>query len=158
VRKTVLAGLLLGLAVLGLWLGEGGLRPSDTALLGAGVIGGLTVAMAASGKVRGKALLGASSLVIFSAAWFAGSHSLAHAFNECVDRGEDIRALLREYHEETGEYPVNLDRLKTSIPCYQITRPSVLVYEKNAVGYKLSFGDWLVTHTATESEPFIAHK
>lgn len=158
VRRIVVAGVVLGLAGLGLWLGEGGLRPWDTALLGAGVAGGLMVAVAAPGHMRGKVLLGASSLVVLFATWYVGSHSLAQAFNECVDGGEDIRALLRQYRAERGEYPVNLDALATSIPCGRITRPSVLVYERTAVGYRLSFADWLATHTATESEPFIAHK
>lgn len=157
-RRIIAAGLVLGIAVLGYWLGEGGLRLWDAALWGAGVVGGLMAAVVTPGKMRGKVLPGASAVMLLFGAWFAGSHSLAQAFNACVDKGEDIRALLTKYHEERAEYPANLDALTASIPCGRLTRPSLLVYERTTAGYRLSFGDWLVTHTATESEPFVGHK
>ncbi len=127
-------------------------------VLGAGVVGGVSVGIAAPGKVISKTLLGGCALVLFVATWFAGAHAFNHAFNECVHRGEDVRVLLTRHYQERGEYPIELDALEAPIPCGRITRPSVLVYEKTADGYELSFADWLVEHTATESEPFMAHK
>ena len=157
-KRAVVTGLVLGLAMLGFWLGEGGVALREPIWGGAALAGSLMVAVVAPTALRGKVVVGAAAFLVIVATWFIGTHSLARAFNECVARGEEVRGSLTMYREEIGQYPVDLDALGISIPCGRITRPSVLVYEKTAAGYRLSFADWLVTLRATESESFIAGK
>ena len=44
------------------------------------------------------------------------------------------------------------------MPCARVIRSTILAYERTANGYALTFGNWLVLHTTSQSEPFIAHK
>lgn len=105
-----------------------------------------------------RASVGIASSVLFAATFFFGSQSFGRAFNECVERSEDVRILLKNYYEKTNQYPEYLNELKHPIPCGRITRSTVLEYERSKTGYVLTFRDWLVEHTATESDAFMAHK
>lgn len=142
----------------GFWFGEGALQPWAVLPATIGVVGCLAVSFIMPGKRRMKTLGGVASLVLYAAGFFAGSLSFSHAYNECVERGEEVRVQLSDYHRKTGRYPDRLAQLEVSGPGGRILRPTVLQYERTAGGYVLSFRDRLVEHTATESEPFMAHK
>lgn len=150
-----LTGLFVGF---GLWLGEGPLPPWAELTIAAGAIGCLAVALTIPGKPWFKALGGVASLTLFGVAFFVGSLSFGRAFNECVEKGEEVRVQLREYFEKKNQYPERLSQLEGFGLCGRIIRPTVFEYKKTNDGYILSFRDWLVEHTATEAEPFMAYK
>jgi len=75
-----------------------------------------------------------------------------------VDRGEEVRVQLSDYYQEENQYPERLSQLEGRILCVRIIRDTVLEYERAKGGYVLSFKDWLLEHTATESVPFMAQK
>ena len=145
-------------SVLGLWLGEGGLQPWSTLPAAAGITGCLLAALIAPGGWRRKGLAGAVSLILYIAAFAAGSLSFERAFNECLAQGEELRGRLREYQRVNGRYPEHLAQLHGPTPCGRLLRPTILDYAGTGDGYVLSFRDWLVEHRATESTTFYAHK
>lgn len=157
--KRNVAIILVGLFVaVGFWFGEGALQPWAALPTTVGVIGCLVVVFIIPGKLWLKTLIGVASLVLYVVGYIVGSISFSHAYNECVERGEEVRVQLSEYHQKKDQYPERLDQLEGFGLCGRITRPNVLQYERTEGGYVLSFKDWLVEHTATESEPFMAHK
>ena len=90
---------------------------------------------------------------------YSGHQESRQAFNDCVENGETVRAALGEYYDENGRYPENLKSLKmVDLPGSRLLRGSILRYTVAGEGYELFFGDWLVSHAATESYPFTAHK
>lgn len=94
---------------------------------------------------------------LFIGAFVAGQASSGRAFNECVDHSDDVRALLQTYFQEHQSYPATLSALNR-VPCNRILRSSILDYQLTKQGYRLYFGDSFVTFSATESQPFEAHK
>ena len=80
------------------------------------------------------------------------------AFNECVLHGDDVRVLLESYKVRNGHYPTELQEIGATLPCKLFLRGNLLKYSKTASGYEMSFSDYLVTHQATDSQPFMAIK
>jgi hypothetical protein len=103
-------------------------------------------------------------MAIVIPASLAGGHYIGHqessaAFNDCVHRGETVRVALAEFFDEHGNYPDNLGSLQVpDLPGGRLLRGQVLGYRTMDDGYELFFGDWLVSHYATESSAFTAHK
>ena len=95
--------------------------------------------------------------VLLVGAFLFGQSSNGRAFNECVECGEDARVLLESYFHEHQNYPATLSALN-KVPCNRILRPSILDYQLTKHGYQLYFGDAFASFTATESQPFDAHK
>jgi len=95
-------------------------------------------------------------------AFLFGQASNGRAFNECVAHGGEVRALIQAYFQEHQHYPPTLSALNlaasSKVPCNRILRPSILNYQLTKQGYQLYFGDAFVSFTATESQPFDAHK
>jgi hypothetical protein len=115
----------------------------------------------AVGVVRQTALrvaLAALLVIVGSVAMQTGSTERARAFNECVERGEEVREALEAFRKATGRYPANLSDLGRPLPCQPAFWRSLLDYAPTDRGYALSFGDALVTFSATESAPFDARK
>ncbi len=157
--KRYFAIILVGLfGAVGFWFGEGALQPWAVLPTTVGIVGCLIVAFIIPGRIWLKTLIGAASVALYAVGFTVGSISFSHAYNECVERGEEVRVQLSEYHEKKGRYPDYLNQLEGFGLCERIIRPTVLQYERTSGGYVLSFKDWLVEHTATESEPFMAHK
>ena len=157
--KSKIAFALAGLfGALGFWFGEGTSPPWAVLPVVGSIIGCFAIAFVTPGKLWFKSLAGAGSLVLYVTALFVGSLSFDHAFNECVERGEEVRTQLSEYHQNKNQYPERLGQLEGFKLCVRIIRPTLLEYDKTKYGYVLSFKDWLVEHTATESVPFMAHK
>src|SRR5262245_11428235 len=156
-QRAALAFVVL-LSGIGFWLGEAG-RPSWGALpIVVGIAGSTAIALTLAARRVMKAIAGAAMSAVYALAFFCGLASYGRAFNECVERGEEVRNLLREYHRSHNVYPGKLNQLRSPIPCSRISRSTILTYERTKDGYALGFGDWFVHHTASKDEPFLAHK
>ncbi len=140
------------------WLGEAGRPPWGALPIVVGIVGSTAIALTLAGRRVMKASAGAAMIAVYTLAFFCGLAFFGRAFNECVERGEEVRSLLREYHRSHNVYPEKLNQLRSPIPCVRISRSTVLTYQRTADGYALGFGDWLVHHTASQDEPFLAHK
>ncbi|MGD2111859.1 MAG: hypothetical protein PVI50_00625 [Gammaproteobacteria bacterium] len=99
-----------------------------------------------------------AKLSLYVTAFPAGGDAFKRAFDECLDSGEAVRDRLGICRHTNGRYTDRLDRLAGNGLCSRILRPSLLDYETTRAKDVLSYGTWLVTHTATGSEPFLAHK
>lgn len=157
-RRYVAVGLAILLSVFGFWLGEGGSPPWAAAPVVSTFVAALAVAFAVPGKLWVKSVGAAMSVFTYAGALLLGWLSFAHAFGECVDKGEEVRARLGEYHKKTNLFPERLGQLDGFSLCGRTLRPTILEYKRTGDGYVLSFKDWLVEHRATESEQFMAHK
>ncbi len=157
-KRNIVIILVVLFGAVGFWLGEDALQPWAVLPIVVGVIGSAIVALIMSGKMGLRILIGIATFVLYVAGFFFGSFSFSHAYNECVERGEEVRVQLSEYRLKKGQYPECLNQLERFGLCGRLTRPTILQYKRTAGGYALSFKDWLVEHTATESEPFMAHK
>lgn len=157
-RRNVAFGLAAVVVVFGFWLGEGGSPPWAVVPIVSAFVAAFAVAVVVPGKLWVKSVGGVGAFALYAVALFLGWLSFTSAFGECVEKGEEVRAQLSEYHKKDGQFPERLGQLKGLHLCERILRPTLLEYEKTKNGYVLSFRDWLVEHEATESEPFIAHK
>ncbi len=104
-------------------------------------------------------ILAVASLGSFVGGDLYGRREFRNAFNECVDGGEDIRQDLEAYKKSFGTYPDTIKSLEVTDPGLSgkvLLRGNILDYKKTPSGYEISFRDWLVTHTATESKVFRA--
>jgi hypothetical protein len=157
-RTAVVLFLAIVFGAMGFWLGEAGGPPWAALPIVTGVVGCLVVASAVPGGRARKISVGVATIALYGLIFFAGLASFGHAFAECVERGETVRVLLSEFHRTQSVYPESLAQLGTAIPCDRISRPTILTYERTKNGYDLRFGDWLVEHTASEADTFMAHK
>ena len=151
---TTLAGIFI---ILGFWFGEGTSLLRSLLPAAVGLVGCLIIAFLAPVKTWLRVLGGVALLALYVAAFIAGAQSSSQAFNDCVERGDEVRTLLSEYREKNGQFPDRLSQLDDDGQCARITRPSILEYTKTKDGYFLTFGDF-VRHSATESEIFNANK
>lgn len=146
-------------AFCGLWLGEHQAGPLPVRDLLAAIA---IAAIAASALWRvGRVVAVAAAIgvvLIFGTAWTVGAREARHAFNACVENGEQLRLALANHHAVHGRYPATLAELAVPVPGALRLPPQVLRYRSDASGYRLSFSDWLVQHEASESRPFEADK
>lgn len=156
-KKSTLVSIIL-FTIFSFWLGEGELQIWSNFSVVFGAAGALVITLIFPGKAWQKALIFLVMLSLYILCFFAGTFSSNRAFNECVGRGEEVRIKLSEYHQQFGQYPDSLQQLPAFSLCSRILRPSLLVYQKTNGGYMLSFKDWLVEHSATETYPFMGHK
>ena len=91
-------------------------------------------------------------------AWQLGGSEAARAFNECVASGEEVRQTLADYRAAHGRYPAELAQALPDLPCRPRFANTLLHYTASADTYTLYFGDALVSHQASESSEFTAHK
>jgi hypothetical protein len=105
-----------------------------------------------------KALAGMIMLLTYLTCSQTGAGSYHEAYNECVQKGEEVRAQLSKFYEINQQYPEQLNQIASFNACKPILHSSILNYQKTASGYTLSFDDGFVEHRATESAEFMAHK
>ena len=145
-----------------LWFGEDGSSifprvwwAAVTGLLGVAAV--WRIASASRYAVRSVAAIACGAVSI--AAFLIGDREATHAYNYCVDHGEEIRSRLAAYRERKHTYPTRLDMaVEEERLCTRTLRGSILRYSATASMYKLEFGDYLVSFTATDQEPFTAVK
>ncbi|RFP19045.1 MULTISPECIES: hypothetical protein [unclassified Duganella] len=159
-RRWTFVALLVTVTLLAsYWLGE-----HNTELVSIdGLLAGLPAAavlpfMLWSWRKWGALLAPFAILFVSIAVWLGGAIEGIYAQNECVGHGEEARVALAKHHASHGRYPASLSELDESLPCKVILPPGVLHYELTSTGYHMWFGDKLVSHDATEGQPFIAHK
>ena len=158
IRKGLTLGSASLLIVFGFWLGEGGSPPWAVAPIASALLTTALVAILMPGKLWVKSIVGSVFLVLYAVAVFLGTLSFNRAYSECVERGEAVRVQLSAHYKKKSQFPERLNQLEGLVLCGGIIRPTILHYERTKEGYALSFQDWLVEYTATESEPFTAHK
>lgn len=153
-------GLFVALIGGGYWLGE---EASPLGVVNA--LGGTTVLVLGTWLIlnrrprRLRALLAGGTALLFFCAFIAGAYFYTQSFNDCIDRGEEVRMLLKEYKKNHGQYPAHLAELQMRrLPGRLLLHPDLLHYFPNPHGYELEFSDWLVVHRATQSQRFEALK
>lgn len=109
-------------------------------------------------KLLQNSLLAMALFVCWCGAYLLGNNNFGEAYNDCVSQGESVRAALQSYHQAHLTYPANLSALNIDLPGARVLRPNIMKYQTTKAGYNLSFDDLMVEHTATESDPFQAHK
>jgi len=156
--RTLLAIFTAALVLLGYWLGEEGAFLMRLPVIAFGIA---SCVAALFFRVYGwpqRISLALAALSIYGSAFYLGTLSFRFAYNECIEKGESVRAALASYASENKHYPRSLNLLAGTLPCRRITRPNILTYTVNDRGYSLSFQDWLSGFVATESAQFAARK
>jgi len=140
------------------WLGEAGKGLFQLCPYMIGLIGAVAIPYFISKKWKLRILYGFLFTVIYAAAFYIGNFSFCRAYNSCLQEAEQIRTVLSDYKAKNGKYPDVLDDLKVPLPCSRWLRGTIVEYESTDSNYKLWFEDWVVEHSATATEPIIAHK
>lgn len=97
--------------------------------------------------------------MILLVSFFIGQKERSVAFNDCVKNSEYLRKSLSEYYDAHNYYPKHLSDLKINdIPGKLFLKGNICEYSPKKDSYNLEFSDWLITHSATESEEFMSHK
>ncbi|MGW1424573.1 hypothetical protein ACWAT4_31120 [Bradyrhizobium manausense] len=157
-RRRAALALAVLLSGIEFWLGEAGGPTWGELPIAIGIAGSVVVALAVAGRPVIRAAAGAGMIAVYALTFLGGQASFGRAFNECVERGEEVRILLAEYYRNQRVYPETLNQLRSPLPCRRISRPTILIYERTTNGYELGFRDWLVDHTASEDASFFTHK
>jgi len=123
-----------------------------------GLIGIVAIPYLISNNWKHRTLSAFAFLILFSAAFYIGNISFYRTYNSCVEKAENIRTALSEFKTKNGNYPNALDELNMPLPCSRCLRGTILEYESTGSNYKMWFKDWLVEHSATDKESFLAHK
>jgi hypothetical protein len=95
---------------------------------------------------------------LFVAANLFGADIYHYAFNDCVNKGENVRLALRNFYVANKSYPKSLADLKINLPGNLIFHPNILQYKTTKQGYLLRFDDNFIAFEATESTAFEANK
>lgn len=143
----------------GLWLGEHESGPLPMkSILTLIVIIVMTILALLGNKWKIKFFMVLSITVIFIFLWCYGNNESHDAYNECIEKGENVRIALSEYFKKHHEYPEQLGQLQIQLPGKLIFPPHTLYYSKTKTGYSLFFSDWLVSHESDETHGFSPHK
>jgi hypothetical protein len=157
-----LAAILVALALCccGLGVGEGEEPPWLMPWLGIAVLvlGPLLIAALYPGAYWTKIVVAVVFLGLYVAAYVQGKRAFNFAFNECVDKGHEVRLLLKAYHDKNGAYPDGLDQLNAPLTCSRLIRGTILKYNTKDNGYVLVFKDWLVEFSSSDVDGFSAYK
>lgn len=146
------------LLLVSFWLEEAGKGIFQITPYCIGILGTVAIQYLVSKKWKYRISSGFSFLILFIAAFFIGDLSFYRAYNTCIEQAEQVRIALSEFKMKNGNYPLALDDLKISLPCSRCLQGTILEYESSGSEYKILFRDWLVEHSATDKEPFLAHK
>lgn len=140
------------------WLGETGKRLFQISPYLVGLVGIVSIPYLISNNWKYRTLSGFTFFILFAVAFYMGDISFYRAYNSCVEKAEDIRTALSGFKNRNGYYPAVLNELNIPLPCSRCLRGTILEYESTGSNYKIWFKDWLVEHSATDKEPFLAHK
>ena len=140
------------------WFGESERGMFQLAPYVVWLFGGAITTVLYSKSKKKRIILGATLTIFYSFFLYSGTTSFQKAYNSCVQDSESVRTALLKHKEKNGTFPASLDLLEMDLPGKRFTRKNLLNYSQTNDGYKISFRDWLIEHTATESEGFLAHK
>ncbi len=100
-----------------------------------------------------------ATLILFGLLFWFNFLDFQQAYNDSVDRGEELRAQLNLYFKANGAYPNSLAELEIkNMPGKRWFGKTIIKYQIRPEGYLLDFGDQMVSWRATESEAFTASK
>ena len=157
-NKSIVVAITPLIIAFGFWLGEGGEPPWVFTHITSAIVSTAVVGVMIPGRLWIKSVSGVVFLVIYFGALYSGWYSFNLAFNECVEKGEEVRVQLNQFYAQHNQYPERLNQLPGLALCVRTIRPTILEYEKTSHGYALSFKDRFVEYTATETDSFMAHK
>jgi len=143
---------------LSFWLGESGKGLIQVYPFIIGLVGTLTIPYLISNRWKHRTAYAVLFILFYTAAFYMGNLSFDRTYRTCLKEAEQIRTALSIYKTENGKYPDNLDNLNMPLPGSRCLRGTILEYESTASNYTISFKDWLIEHSATDKEPFMAHK
>jgi len=123
-----------------------------------GLVGIIAIPYLSSKKWKYRTLFGFIFIVFYAAAFYMGDLSFYRAYNTCIEEAEQIRIALSDFKTKNGKFPAVLADLNMPLPCSRYLRGTILEYESTASNYQIWFKDWLVEHSATDKEPFLANK
>lgn len=150
----------LGLTALVGWgLGEGGIPLGS--LTGAAALLILifgAAGLASSSRRRESYYVMAAALILFLGSWSAGQATDRRAFGECLERGEAIRAALKDFRHDHGRYPERLEQLDVELPGRRRLHPDLLFYQRLADDYELTFTRGNLRFAAGRHLPFSASR
>ncbi len=148
-----IATLAIVATLVGVWLGEDLNTPfRNIVLFGVAALcsGLLAVLLCYPSRRKGIAAAVGVAALIASGFWL-GDQIATRAFNSCVNHGDEVRSALEVFKLRSGHYPDSLAELGQALPGDRWLRRNILFYRRQGAGYVLSFTDWLVEHTATDS-------
>jgi hypothetical protein len=159
-KKGILSGVVSFVALAsGFWFG--GDSEAIISVTGVGVLIFLCIAalVSSSARLLSRVTLVVVTFFLFGFGWYLGRAEMSSAFNQCVEDGESVRQALSSFSKVNGHFPESLRELQLSkVPGKRILHSGLLSYARRDTGYLLTFSDWLVTHSANESEGFVARK
>lgn len=155
--RTLVAGVVaFGSLTAGFWFGGDTAREVSVwaiVVLGTAVL--LGDLLGPPDRRGGRILSALVTAGLFVAGWYGGMVELGRAFEQCVERGEDVRVALDRYRDSTGSYPGSLAQLGDEpIPGRRRLRPDLMEYRRLGDGYELSFTDGVATISATHDRGF----
>jgi hypothetical protein len=146
--------------VAGFWFGGGeGLGVPVAAIVAAGVC--VLAADLLGSPESQNARIGAAAMagVLFACGWYLGGRELESAVDECLQRGEEVRAVIEEHRTLNGQYPESLDGLAAyEVPGDRVLRPSPIRYLRSGDGYQLWISDGTSRFTASAERGFFARE
>ncbi len=155
-RQIASALLLIATGLAGFWFGEG-FRPliSTPVLLAFVVLPLATAGLAPHRDSFHVRITLLAAALLFIGTWSAGQTMAERAFQDCLERAEEVRTALRSYRLQHGHFPAELADLAMDLPGRRLSRPPLLSYQLQGPDYRLSFANTSVRHLANARYPFI---
>ncbi len=155
-RQVTSALLLILTGLTGFWFGEG-FRPliSTPVLLAFVVLPLATAGLAPHRDGFHVRITLLAAALLFIGAWSAGQTMAERAFQDCLQRAEEVRLALRSFRLQNGHFPAELADLTMVLPGKRLLHPPLLSYQQQEQNYRLSFANASVRHLANARYPFV---
>ena len=140
--------LLIIVAVISFFIGEGGRLDRDIQFVGLITVIGMPIAGMAMQKWLAKCAAALAVLLVATVFSLLGDQSFKSAYSDCLANSERLHWSLAKYHVENGRYPDSLDRLDVVLPCGRATRASLLRYKRVGDTYELLLNAFVPQHAA----------
>jgi hypothetical protein len=129
--------LLIIVAVISFFIGEGGRLDRDMQFVGLITVIGMPIAGMAMHKWLAKCAAATAVLIVAIVFSLLGDQSFQSTYSTCLASSERLHWSLAKYHVKNGRYPDSLDRLNEALPCGRATRTSLLSYKRTGDSYEL---------------------
>jgi hypothetical protein len=157
-KKLIVIVSTIFLLFVSFWLGEAGNGLFQFYPFIFGLVGIVALSFLFSKNWKYRSTYALICIVLYATAFYLGNVSFYRAYNACLEDAEQIRIALSDYKDKTGKYPDVLNDLNRTLPCSRCLRGTIFKYESTTSNYRIWFTDWLVEYSATDKEPFLAHK
>lgn len=143
--------LLIIVAVISFFIGEGGRLDRDVQFVGLITVIGMPVAGMAMHKWLAKCAAATAVLLVATVFSLLGDQSFKSVYSDCLANSERLHWSLAKYHVENGRYPESLDRLDVVLPCGRATRASLLSYKRTGDSYEMHLNVAVQRHGSPNS-------